>query len=882
MTPEVLEILKITAFVLAILVVSTYAIYRNFKGSFLLMICITLVLISSELSIISFFAGKYGFIYFVYVSPFIIAQFYLTMRYVYRRVHYPLYRMTKRIKLMANGDISVDFNELNTRHRKDEIGNITEALITHVEFLRSTSQLADDIANGKLDTAFEVKSDQDLLGNSLVGMRDNLKQILGETQAVLKQAEEDGNLNVRIEQSKKNGVWRNLGDSINGLLQTISKPFNHLNGIVQSMAAGDLTKRYEDQARGDIKQMADNLNSALDNLDGLMQQIAKNVGVIDESATEMRVTGEEMNSSTNEIATAISQMSNGAQNQLAKVDESSGLVEAILAASKEMVQKSESINKAAKKGVDSSENGMGRVEEMLSSMREIANYSEKTNNSMVVLTDRSKEISRVLSVITEIASQTNLLALNAAIEAAQAGDAGRGFAVVAEEIRKLAEDSRKSAKEIEVLVKDVQVDTKEAASVINSMGDLVKNGQVTSAGVSQSFKEIFDSSTETLMFSEDILNAARNQIESIDNVVSITESIVVIAEQTAAGTEEVASSATELSSGMSQYNSKTNHLAEIAEQFKSGISMVRFTGDAKQNSVLFEMREAYEKEKSLLDSLLNTIPDYIYFKDKESKFIRNSMAHVKRFGMEKQEDLLGMSDFDFHGDHAQQSYEDEQRIMSTGEPLINVIQKADLRHGETKYVSTTKMPLRNHAGEIIGTFGISRDITDLKLAEVQTQKQASELKEKELQIQKNLDAVNEQNNLIGTILNYLDDKIEVKSPDGKFYLINEVVAAGYGGSVQEILGKDDFDFYDRETASKYWDAEKVIIENRKPAISLEKVTLHGKSKFWFIRKLPLFIPEYKDWGLLGIQREVEQYQIQEQNLVGKLQEKYPNIMVDID
>ena len=134
-----------------------------------------------------------------------------------------------------------------------------------------------------------------------------------------------------------------------------------------------------------------------------------------------------------------------------------------------MVQKAEAINNAAKIGAESSEKGIGIVNGVVSSMVEISEYSTKTNQSIQVLTQRSQEISRTLSVITEIASQTNLLALNAAIEAAQAGDAGRGFAVVAEEIRKLAEDSRKSAKEIKILVGDVQTDTEVAAKVMSNM-----------------------------------------------------------------------------------------------------------------------------------------------------------------------------------------------------------------------------------------------------------------------------------------------------------------------------------------------------------------------------------------------------------------------------
>jgi len=176
-----------------------------------------------------------------------------------------------------------------------------------------------------------------------------------------------------------------------------------------------------------------------------------------------------------------------------------------------------------------------------------------------------------LGVITDIASQTNLLALNAAIEAAQAGDAGRGFAVVAEEIRKLAEGSRKSAREIETLVRDVQNDTANAARVIEVMNLSIKGGQEASFDASEAFKEIADSTTQTLKLSELILKAAKTQIESIKNVVSITEGVVVIAEQTAAGTEEVASSASELSAGMQTYTEKSRSVTEIATSLKESV-----------------------------------------------------------------------------------------------------------------------------------------------------------------------------------------------------------------------------------------------------------------------------------------------------------------------
>ena len=111
LSADVIDILKITGYVILITIVSLSIIYKNFKGSFLFRICMILTVIAAELSVVSFAAGKFGFIYFVYASPFIIAQFYLGMHWTYHKVHHPLYRMIKRIKLMALGDVKVDFGE---------------------------------------------------------------------------------------------------------------------------------------------------------------------------------------------------------------------------------------------------------------------------------------------------------------------------------------------------------------------------------------------------------------------------------------------------------------------------------------------------------------------------------------------------------------------------------------------------------------------------------------------------------------------------------------------------------------------------------------------------------------------------------------------------
>lgn len=121
-------------------------------------------------------------------------------------------------------------------------------------------------------------------------------------------------------------------------------------------------------------------------------------------------------------------------------------------------------------------------------------------------------------------------------------------------------------------------------------------------------------------------------------------------------------------------------------------------------------------EKQMIDALMEHITDSIYFKDLKSRFIRINEACAEKFKMKNPREAIGKTDFDiFTEEHAKQAFEDEQNIIKTGKPIINIEEKETWEEG-VKWASTTKMPLCNEDGEIIGTFGISRDITDKKEA----------------------------------------------------------------------------------------------------------------------------------------------------------------------
>lgn len=120
-------------------------------------------------------------------------------------------------------------------------------------------------------------------------------------------------------------------------------------------------------------------------------------------------------------------------------------------------------------------------------------------------------------------------------------------------------------------------------------------------------------------------------------------------------------------------------------------------------------------QDDLFEFLLEHIPDRIYFKDRESHFIRVSRAKAERHGVADPRELIGKTDFDlFTAEHAQDALEDEQEIIRTGRSIAGKVEKETLPDGQVRWALSTKMPLWNSRGKIIGTCGISKDMTALK------------------------------------------------------------------------------------------------------------------------------------------------------------------------
>ena len=479
------------------------------------------------------------------------------------------------LKNLAKGEL--ELNRMLSISGNDELSEMSSSINRLMGELKRKADFSKEIGDGNLAAQLEVTGEKDILGKSLLKMRDNLAVVIQETNDVITAAGIDGDFDARLETFGKKGAWEELAKAINQLITSIARPIHLIHEVVNAMAKGDLTSRYDGESAGEIASLTAGLNHAISSLNQLLNQINGSTDVVMNSADEMMVASNEMNNNTSEIASAIAQISSGAQSQVRKVDESSHLMERIMNSANEIGEQADIINKAIIKGAELSNKGQKLVDKAVEKMTDITDYSQKADTSIRVLMERSDEISKVLGVITDISSQTNLLALNAAIEASQAGEAGRGFAVVAEEIRKLAEDSRKSANEIEELVMAVQRDIKASSEIIENMGKSVVIGEQASTKASQAFREIESSSQQTIELSDCVVKSTADQAAGIKEVAGITEHIVVIAEQTAAGTEEIAASAAELSTGMENYTTKTGEVAKIASELRN--KMKRFSLD---------------------------------------------------------------------------------------------------------------------------------------------------------------------------------------------------------------------------------------------------------------------------------------------------------------
>jgi PAS domain S-box-containing protein len=292
----------------------------------------------------------------------------------------------------------------------------------------------------------------------------------------------------------------------------------------------------------------------------------------------------------------------------------------------------------------------------------------------------------------------------------------------------------------------------------------------------------------------------------------------------------------------------------------------RTTELSERNAELARANETLAGAERLLQALLDNIPDRIYFKDAQSRFIKLSRTLAQRLGLEKPDQAIGKTDFDFIArERASEFFADEQRIIRTGEPLINKIERQVLSNGETAWTSTTKVPLRDQVGKVFGIVGINRDITDQKLAEEALLETRNELEQRVLDRTAELA---QERLFLRTLIDALPVGVYTKDTAGRKTLVNPADLKNLGCKTEaEAIGKNDFDLFPKDLAEKFWADDQKVLQGE-PVSKREEYVLdeNGQKRWLLTSKLPVRDKTGKVVGLLGINRDITERKQAEDSL----------------
>ena len=213
------------------------------------------------------------------------------------------------------------------------------------------------------------------------------------------------------------------------------------------------------------------------------------------------------------------------------------------------------------------------------------------------------------------------------------------------------------------------------------------------------------------------------------------------------------------------------------------------------------VEEAIARERQLLRTLIDLLPETFYVKDLDSRFLVVNETLAKQYGKDTPSQLLGLSDADLFPAGLAAEFRAAEMKVFAGEPIINHENSAVFLDGRKHTVLTTKLPFRDNQGRICGLVGIGRDITEIKRAE---------------------EALANERALLRTLVDHLPLAVYLKDLAGRKTLANRLEFEYLGATSEaEVLGKTDFDVYLREQAAIYQAFDQEIIRTGQPLINHE-------------------------------------------------------------
>jgi twitching motility protein PilJ len=296
---------------------------------------------------------------------------------------------------------------------------------------------------------------------------------------------------------------------------------------VESAARGDLTVRA-DVTAGEIGIVADFFNSIVESLRGIVTQVKH-------TATQVNLAIGSNESAIRQLAEDALTQASEINRTLDAVDQMTNSIQAVA----ESAQQAAAIANHAAQTATNSGQAMDLTVQNILSLRETVG---ETTKKVRRLGESSQQISRVVSLINQIAMQTNLLAINAGMEAVRAGEEGQGFAVVAEEVGELAARSAAATQEIEEIVENIQRETSEVVQAMEVGTAQVVAGTQIVEDAKQSLSQILDVSRQIDSLVQSISTATASQVQTSQTVSQLMKDIAAVSQRTSDSSRQVSQS----------------------------------------------------------------------------------------------------------------------------------------------------------------------------------------------------------------------------------------------------------------------------------------------------------------------------------------------------
>ncbi|MFR8042832.1 MAG: methyl-accepting chemotaxis protein [Clostridium butyricum] len=349
------------------------------------------------------------------------------------------------------------------------------------------------------------------------------------------------------------------------LTKTITEQIKKINIGVRKIATGNLRERIKVSSKDEIQELAENLNTALDSISGLLKEIDSTSEEMYDSASGIASMSEETHAAVSEVANAINEVSNGSTDQATAISNVTNTVDGLSNRIDDVDKNINNILNLSEVTDKLSDDGLKVLNLLIEKSVVTKQNTQESSSNVKEMTDSIKNINQISDVISGITEQTNLLALNASIEAARAGELGKGFAVVAEEIRKLAEESKDSTDKIKSIIKEVNQKSirfvysmEETVNILNEQDESINNTKNIFIEIAESIEPLVEAIRYISNLTDKMNNDKENVKKEIDNISVISQDVASVSEEVTASAEEVTATMDELT----EYADKLDGIAE--------------------------------------------------------------------------------------------------------------------------------------------------------------------------------------------------------------------------------------------------------------------------------------------------------------------------------